>query len=113
MKIKIIAEIGINHKGSEEIAKRLIDSASSANCWGIKFQYRNLEKFYSTTDEIGDEIIYDELNRSNLSLRSLKNLREYAQNKKLKVGISFFTNDDYLEIENYDNEYDRHRLLCY
>lgn len=110
MKIKIIAEIGINHKGSEEIAKRLIDSASSANCWGIKFQYRNLEKFYSTTDEIGDEIIYDELNRSNLSLRSLKNLREYAQNKKLKVGISFFTNDDYLEIENYDKEYDFYKI---
>jgi N-acetylneuraminate synthase len=110
MKTKIIAEIGINHKGSLEIGKRLIDSASSSNCWGIKFQYRNLEKFYGSTDEIGDEIIYDELIRSNLSLNDLKSLRVYAQNKNLNVGISFFTINDYLEIEKYDNEYDFYKI---
>ena len=68
MNIKIIAEIGINHKGSYEIAKKLIDSALEAKCWGIKFQYRSLNNFYNSTNEIGDEIIFDELKRSNLSL---------------------------------------------
>ena len=110
MKIKIIAEIGINHKGSLEAAKRLIDSASNAKCWGIKFQYRNLENFYNSTDEIGDEIIYDELKRSNLSLINLKYLRKYAQNLNLKVGISFFTTKDYLEIEKYDKDYDFYKI---
>ena len=61
MNIKLIAEIGINHKGSFDIAKKLIDQAAKANCWGIKFQYRNINNFYSSTFEIGDEIIYDEL----------------------------------------------------
>lgn len=36
----IIAEIGINHNGSLEIAKKLIDGAKSAGCDAIKFQKR-------------------------------------------------------------------------
>ena len=36
----IIAEIGINHNGSLEIAKKLIDSAVSSDCDAVKFQKR-------------------------------------------------------------------------
>jgi len=36
----IIAEIGINHNGSLEIAKRLIDGAVFAGCDAVKFQKR-------------------------------------------------------------------------
>jgi N-acetylneuraminate synthase len=41
MSVKIIAEIGINHNGSLEIAKKLIDVASIAGCDYVKFQKRN------------------------------------------------------------------------
>jgi len=40
-KTHIIAEIGINHNGSLEIAKRLIDIAAVAGCDSVKFQKRN------------------------------------------------------------------------
>lgn len=40
MNTKIIAEIGINHNGSIEIAKRLIDTAVVAGCDFVKFQKR-------------------------------------------------------------------------
>ena len=40
-KTYIIAEIGINHNGSLENAKRLIDVASLAGCDAVKFQKRN------------------------------------------------------------------------
>jgi len=43
----ITAEIGINHNGDIEIAKKLIDVAVSAGCDAIKFQKRNIEKVYS------------------------------------------------------------------
>ena len=36
----IIAEIGINHNGSLEIAKKLIDSAALSDCDAVKFQKR-------------------------------------------------------------------------
>ena len=44
MDTKLIAEIGINHKGSFKTAKKLIDIASDTDCWGVKFQYRNINK---------------------------------------------------------------------
>jgi len=40
---KVIAEIGINHNGSLEIAKKLIDIASVAQCDYVKFQKREPE----------------------------------------------------------------------
>ena len=36
----IIAEIGINHNGSLDIAKKLVDMASVAGCDAVKFQKR-------------------------------------------------------------------------
>ena len=45
--IFITAEIGINHNGDVEIAKKLIDFARNANCDAVKFQKRTVEKVYS------------------------------------------------------------------
>ena len=39
--VYIIAEIGINHNGDLEIAKKLIDIAKVAGCNAVKFQKRN------------------------------------------------------------------------
>lgn len=39
----IIAEIGINHNGSLEITKKLIDAAKAAGCDAVKFQKRTPE----------------------------------------------------------------------
>ncbi len=39
----VIAEIGINHNGSIEIAKQLIDVAAAAKCNAVKFQKRTPE----------------------------------------------------------------------
>ena len=46
--IFIIAEIGINHNGDLEVAKRLIDTALAAGCNAVKFQKRTIEVVYST-----------------------------------------------------------------
>ena len=43
MSIKIIAEIGINHNGDLNIAKKLIDVAAISGCDFVKFQKRNPE----------------------------------------------------------------------
>ena len=43
----ISAEIGINHNGDMDLAKELIDLASSSNCDAVKFQKRNIDKVYS------------------------------------------------------------------
>ena len=43
-KTYIIAEIGINHNGSLDTAKKLIDVAAVAGCDAVKFQKRNPDK---------------------------------------------------------------------
>ena len=47
----IIAEIGINHNGSIELAKKLINIAYSAGCDAVKFQKRTIDIVY-TPDEL-------------------------------------------------------------
>jgi N-acetylneuraminate synthase len=39
----VVAEIGINHNGSLELAKRLVDAAADAKCDAVKFQKRTPE----------------------------------------------------------------------
>ncbi len=41
--VYVIAEIGINHNGSLEMAKKLIDGAAQAGCDAVKFQKRTPE----------------------------------------------------------------------
>jgi N-acetylneuraminate synthase len=46
MKIFIIAEIGINHNGSVEIAKNIINSVKNCGADAVKFQKRTIDKVY-------------------------------------------------------------------
>ena len=41
MKIFLIAEIGINHNGDINVAKKLIDASSDAGFDAVKFQKKN------------------------------------------------------------------------
>ena len=43
----ITAEIGINHNGDLDIAKKLIDVAKNAGCDAVKFQKRTIDKVYT------------------------------------------------------------------
>ena len=45
--IYVIAEIGINHNGSIDIAKELIDIAVDSGCDAVKFQKRTLDVVYT------------------------------------------------------------------
>jgi N-acetylneuraminate synthase len=47
MSIFIIAEVGINHNGSMDICKELIDVAVDSGCNAVKFQKRDIAKVYT------------------------------------------------------------------
>ena len=47
MSLYLIAEVGINHNGSLEIAKELIESAAGAGFDAVKFQKRTIDKVYT------------------------------------------------------------------
>lgn len=50
----IIAEIGINHNGSVELAKKMIDIAVTTGCDAVKFQKRTIDVVY-TKEELARE----------------------------------------------------------
>ena len=50
----IIAEIGINHNGSVELAKKMIDIAVTTGCDAVKFQKRTVDIVY-TKEELAKE----------------------------------------------------------
>jgi N-acetylneuraminate synthase len=60
----IVAEIGINHNGDIEIAKKLIDLASVAGCNAVKFQKRTVDIVYTSEElERSRESPFGETNR--------------------------------------------------
>lgn len=46
----VVAEIGINHNGDLEIAKRLIDAAVLTGCDAVKFQKRTVDVVYTAEE---------------------------------------------------------------
>ena len=50
----IIAEIGINHNGSVDLAKKMIDIAVTTGCDAVKFQKRTVDIVY-TREELAKE----------------------------------------------------------
>jgi len=50
----IIAEIGINHNGNIEIAKKLVDAAIAAGADCAKFQMRDMDSLYINKGDAND-----------------------------------------------------------
>ena len=93
--VRVYAEIGINHDGEKDKARRLIEEGARAGVAGIKFQYRNLANAYSgQAREIGDEILIREINKNYLPPETLLELADYARSLKIEAGISFFETAD-------------------
>lgn len=91
----IVAEIGINHQGDKDLAKRLIREAQASGCGAVKFQYRNLQSSYmGRGTQIGDEILQTEIHKTHLTAEELLLLAEYARKRNVQVGISFFSETD-------------------
>ena len=85
----IIAEVGINHNGDVEIARKLIDASASAGADCVKFQMRDLEDLYVTTDSsdlkenLNTQYSLDLLKKVQLSPEELFSLFDYSKEKGL------------------------------
>ena len=49
-KVFVIAEIGINHNGDIDLAKKMIDHANKSGCDAVKFQKRTVDEVYTPED---------------------------------------------------------------
>jgi sialic acid synthase SpsE len=83
--IYTIAEIGKNHQGDVDIAKKLIDLAHLAGCSAVKFQAYHTEHLLHTYSESGAEPNLEWLKRCELHPVDFMDLKNYCDN----IGITF------------------------
>ena len=92
MSVFIIAEAGVNHNGSVELAKRLIDVASEAGADAVKFQTFKAEKLvsknaqkaqYQKETSGADESQFTMIKKLELDLDIHKELIAYCSEKEI------------------------------
>ena len=82
-KTYVIAEIGINHGGDLDLAKRMIDSASKTGCDAVKFQTYLTEQRAPK----GNQEVFDILKKCELPFSDFEILKNHSQN----YGLDFFS----------------------
>lgn len=106
--VYIIAEIGVNHDGNIEKAKELIHHAKISGADAVKFQSfkamnlvsKDTQKAdYQKDNENKNESQYEMLERLELSEESMKELKEYAENREMEFLSSPFDIDSVASLE--------------
>lgn len=105
----IVAEIGINHNGSADIAKQLIDVAILSGCDAVKFQKRTVPAVYSPAElekprEVPPEILRSAVRRNVLPPEAVSRLEKSnfteSTNGDLKFALEF-SQAEYEEIDRH------------
>lgn len=101
MKTFIIAEAGVNHNGSIELAKKLIDKALWAGVDAVKFQTFTADKLASKSAQKADyqnkktseKSQYEMLKKLELKTKDFQLLKDYCDQKGIKFMSSAFDLD--------------------
>ena len=78
----VIAELGTNHMGDIEVAKKIIDVAVDAGCNAVKLQKKNVEKIY--TKEFLDSSLDSPWG---ITQREMRLHREFSYNEYKKIDV--------------------------
>lgn len=89
----IVAEIGLNHNGKLELAKKMIRAAKEAGADAVKFQKRDLKSLYKkdvyenpNKDSQSTSYLFDVFRKFELSKKEFIEIKKYCDH----LGIIFF-----------------------
>jgi|TARA_B110000438_G_scaffold171917_1_gene164325 N-acetylneuraminate synthase len=109
----ICAEIGINHNGSLDIAKKLIDVAVDAGCDAVKFQKRSIEKVY-TADALNTprDSPWGKTNRDQklgleFSLEQYTDIDNYCKSKNIEWYVSCWDIDSQIQMRKFNTKFNK------
>lgn len=104
----VTGEIGINHNGDVDIAKKLIDMAKECDCNAVKFQKRTVEKAYSKEildsprDSPWGDTTRDEKNHLEFGKDEYDIIDNYCKSKSIEWFASSWDIDSQLFLRQYD-----------
>jgi sialic acid synthase SpsE/sugar phosphate isomerase/epimerase len=107
----IIAEIGNNHNGDFELAKKLIDLAKKSGADCAKFQMRDLLSLYNNqgnvndaSEDLGSQYTLDLLNKFQLSNEDLFKLFDYCKELEILPLCTPWDEKSFMALEAYGME---------
>jgi len=106
--IYIVAEIGINHNGSLEYAKELIDIAINCGCDAVKFQKRDLDIVYGEKllsqyrDSPWGNTQRNQKEALEFSLEEYDEIDKYCRNKSIDWFASCWDEKSQLQMRKYN-----------
>ena len=109
----ITAEIGINHNGDLNIAKKLIDVAVEAGCDAVKFQKRTIEKVYSKKvldsprESPWGTTTREQKKGLEFSLKQYKIIDSYCKKKKITWYVSCWDVDSQVSMRVFKTKYNK------
>lgn len=108
-KVYIIAEIGINHNGCLDTAKKLIDIAAAADCDVVKFQKRNpdmcvpdSQKDIKRVTPWGEISYIDYKHKIEFGREEYNEIDRYCSKKNIKWTASAWDGDSVQFLREYD-----------
>ena len=113
MSVFVIAEIGINHNGDLDIAKKLIDGAVHASANAVKFQKRTIEKVYATEVLDGPrespwgKTQRDQKNGLEFGKAQYDEINRYCKEKGIEWFASAWDVDSQLFLRQYNCKYNK------
>ena len=109
----ITAEIGINHNGDINLAKKLIDNAVKAGCDGVKFQKRNIDKVYtkayldSHRESPWGNTQRDQKLGLEFSEKQYDKIDEYCKKKKIEWYVSCWDISSQIQMRKFGTKYNK------
>lgn len=106
--IEIVAEIGCNHNGDVELAKKMVKAAADANVDAVKFQMFKTESLVSTIAPKAeyqkiknqDETQYQMLKKLEISQADYISIKQYAESLNIEMFSTPFDIESICFLEN-------------
>ena len=109
----VCAEIGINHNGNLDTAKKLIDVAVDCGCDAVKFQKRTVEKVYTTEalnaprDSPWGKTNRDQKLGLEFSLEQYSDIGNYCKSKNIDWYFSCWDIDSQIQMRKFDTKFNK------
>tara|TARA_Y100000310_G_scaffold131099_1_gene130325 strand:+ start:1047 stop:1880 length:834 start_codon:yes stop_codon:yes gene_type:complete len=109
----VIAELGTNHMGDIETAKKIIDVAANAGCNAVKLQKKNVEKIY--TKEFLDSPLDSPWGTTQREMRlhrefsdnEFKGIDAYCKKKKIPWFVSCWDVESQKQMKKFKTKYNK------